>query len=150
MFARADRVYALQTHQTQKGRDRARDLFAQQLSVVQSLEQQITSLQQKNSDMLSRRRDAEEAIPVHAAVASEQVAELDEIETRHIKTLPKIKQEISLHALMTNIKWDYNRTDVLAGEVSIPSVSVHRRFEIEKDGLSDFEIAERLWGMIEG
>ncbi|KAL7540468.1 hypothetical protein ACHAXR_010165 [Thalassiosira sp. AJA248-18] len=47
-------------------------------------------------------------------------------------------------------KWDYNRLDVLAGEVSVPSKCVHRKFEIEKGELSEFEIAERLWGMIEG
>lgn len=124
--------------------------LSQQLSHVQHLETQISTLQQSNSEMLSKRREAEQSIPLHAAVASEHVEELDEIQSRHIRKLPKIKQELSLHALMTNIKWDYHRTDVLAGEVSIPAKAVHRRFVIEKDDLSEFEIAERLWCMIEG
>lgn len=126
--------------------------LSQQISRVQSLEQEVTTLHKTQSSMIAKRREAEQSIPLHAAVASEQIAELDQIECRHIKTLPKIKNELSLHALMTNIKWDYNRrSNVLAGEVSIPAKSVHRRFVIERDGdLNEFEIAERLWGMIEG
>ena len=68
--------------------------------------------------------------------------------------LKKHKHELSLHALMTNIKWDYNQKDVLAGEVSVPKKAVHRRFVIEKENGSgsggEVEIAEKLWGMIEG
>eukprot|EP00581_Thalassiosira_minuscula_P011368 CAMPEP_0183730228 /NCGR_PEP_ID=MMETSP0737-20130205/32301_1 /TAXON_ID=385413 /ORGANISM="Thalassiosira miniscula, Strain CCMP1093" /LENGTH=222 /DNA_ID=CAMNT_0025962667 /DNA_START=42 /DNA_END=710 /DNA_ORIENTATION=- len=124
--------------------------LSQQLSFIQELESQISELQQSNADMISRRREAEQSIPLHRAVASEQLEEMDEIQSRHVRKLPKIKRELSLHALMTNIKWDYSRCDVLAGEVSIPSRSVHKRFVIEKEELSEFEIAERLWAMIEG
>ncbi len=38
----------------------------------------------------------------------------------------------------------------MAGEVSMPGKSVHRRFAIEREEMGEFEIAERLWGMIEG
>jgi hypothetical protein len=54
---------------------------------------------------------------------------------------------------MTNIKWDYTSLDVLKGEVSLVNRGVLRKFEIDKmdnDGLSEFEIAERLWDIIEG
>eukprot|EP00571_Detonula_confervacea_P016571 CAMPEP_0172310990 /NCGR_PEP_ID=MMETSP1058-20130122/13615_1 /TAXON_ID=83371 /ORGANISM="Detonula confervacea, Strain CCMP 353" /LENGTH=209 /DNA_ID=CAMNT_0013024031 /DNA_START=6 /DNA_END=635 /DNA_ORIENTATION=- len=125
--------------------------LSHQISVVQSLEEEISTLTRAQSSMVAKRREAEQSIPIHAAVASEQIDEREENQCRHIKKLPKIKQELTLHALMTNIKWDYNRTGgVLAGEVSIPGRSVHRRFVIEKDDLSEFDIAERLWGMIEG
>ncbi|KAL7527633.1 hypothetical protein ACHAXR_002050 [Thalassiosira sp. AJA248-18] len=124
--------------------------LSQQISRVTSLEQQVASLEQSHVSLTARRRSAEEAIPLHAAVASEEIDEIKEIESKHIKRLKKNKHELSLHALMTNIKWDYNRLDVLAGEVSVPSKCVHRKFEIEKGELSEFEIAERLWGMIEG
>ena len=58
---------------------------------------------------------------------------------------------------MTNIKWDYSAcsSDLLAGEVSLPGKSVHKRFCIEKNGSSsavnsEYEIADKLWRMIEG
>lgn len=122
--------------------------LSRRASAVHGLEREAASLRDAGADLLARRREAEGRIPLHAAVASEQVSELEEVQHRHVRTLPKIKNELSLHAVMTNIKWDYNRSDVLAGEVAIPSRAVHRRFEIERDDLSEFEIAERLWDMI--
>lgn len=119
-------------------------------SEVEALEEEIVALRTLNDDVLKRRRGAEERIPQHAAVASEIVEEADELHSRHVKNLPKIKKELSLHALMTNIKWDYGRTNVLAGEVSMGGRKVHRRFVIEKEEMGEAEIAERLWELIEG
>jgi len=70
----------------------------------------------------------------------------------------KIKHELSLHAVMTNIKWDYghrsssmDKKEVLAGEVSIPDKCVHRRFVIDRgEDISEYDIAEQLWTTIGG
>ena len=122
-----------------------------QLSLVQELESQRSTLTRNNTTIITKRRELEKQIPIHTTAASQEVAALDEIEYRHIKQLPKIKNELSLHALMTNIKWDYGRVDVLAGEVSIPKKSLHKRFVIDKSsGESEYVIAEKLWEMIEG
>ena len=126
------------------------DDLSRQMGIIHDLEERASSLEATNADLLSRRREAECAIPVYAAAASEDIGELDEIESKHVRMIPKIKKELSLHATMTNIKWDYGRLDVLAGEVSIPGKSVHRRFAIEREEMGEFEIAERLWGMVEG
>jgi len=56
----------------------------------------------------------------------------------------------SLHALLTNIKWDFNNTNQLAGEVSIPNKAIHQRFCLDKNELSEFDISNKLWKMIEG
>ncbi|KAL9180280.1 hypothetical protein ACHAXT_008250 [Thalassiosira profunda] len=124
--------------------------LARGVSRVQTLEEEVAALHSTRADLQAQRREAEAAIPLHAAVADEEVAEADALASRHVRDLPKIKHELSLHAVMTNVKWDYSKTDVLAGEVSIPSRAVHRRFEIPRGELGEYEIAERLWRMIEG
>ena len=105
------------------------------------------------STIVTKRRQAGQSIPIHNTVSSEQIA-LDEIEHRHIKQLPKIKNGLSLYALKTNIEWDSNRNGndvlVLAGEVSIPERRVQRTCVIEKGGRSECEITDKLWRMIEG
>mmetsp|Transcript_6769 Transcript_6769/g.14658 ORF Transcript_6769/g.14658 Transcript_6769/m.14658 type:complete len:210 (+) Transcript_6769:97-726(+) len=126
------------------------DELTRQSSSVEALEDELSSLRRSNAEMRSKRRTAEEIIPIHRAVANEKIAEADEVQSRHVRNLPKIKRELSLHGLMTNIKWDYNRTGVLAGEISMPGRKVHRRFVIDKEEFGEFEIAERLWDLIEG
>lgn len=119
------------------------------------LENQITTLTQQNDTIVAKRHEAEQNIPIFQSIASQQVDELEENEYKHVLQNTKIKNALSLHALMTNIKWDYSECsgDVLAGEVSLPGKSVHKRFCIEKNGNSDmskFDIADKLWCMIEG
>ena len=63
---------------------------------------------------------------------------------------PILYKKNSLHALLTNIKWDFNNTNQLAGEVSIPNKAIHQRFCLDKNELSEFDISNKLWKMIEG
>lgn len=95
-------------------------------------------------------------------MASQSLNSIDMIEAKHIKSIPKIKHELTLHLTMTNIKWDYGVSsvidttnggggrDVLKGEVSIVNKGVLRNFEIDKEEFSEVEIAEQLWKIIEG
>lgn len=135
--------------------------LATQLSLVQKLQNELSTLQTTNDTISQRHREAEEVIPILSAQANERVDELKCLESTHIKRLRKHKHELSLHALMTNIKWDYKQSatnnnnnggggNVLAGEVSMPNKAVHKRFVINKGELDEYEIAERLWSMIEG
>ena len=131
--------------------------LASRVSAVGRLEDEAEFLRRSIADMSARRRElVEVTIPLHASRASENVAEIDETRSRHVRDNAKITRELGLHAILTNIKWDYARSgpDVLAGEVSIPEKAVHRRFEFEIDrgdgSASEYEIAERLWKTIEG
>jgi hypothetical protein len=99
--------------------------------------------------MLHQKRQIEQNILTYKAEAAEEVGAMGEIEMKHVRQLPKIRREISMYAQMTNIKWDYSRVDALAGEVSLPKKSVHRRFVVEKD-LGEVEIADKIWGIMEG
>ena len=127
-------------------------MISQQMDRVSTLENELHTLQSTNTSIQTRHQSALQSIPLHESIANEKIDELAQMECRNINKLKKHKHELSLHALMTNIKWDYNQKDVLAGEVSVPKKAVHRRFVIEKEnhGGGEVEIAEKLWGMIEG
>lgn len=121
------------------------------LSTTQNLQNQLSKLQQTNNTINKQRKELEEVnIPKWKDMASEVVNELEEVEVRHLRKLPKLKNEFSLHALLTNIKWDFNNTNQLAGEVSIPNKAIHQRFCLDKNELSEFDISNKLWKMIEG
>mmetsp|Transcript_2363 Transcript_2363/g.5112 ORF Transcript_2363/g.5112 Transcript_2363/m.5112 type:complete len:205 (-) Transcript_2363:124-738(-) len=125
------------------------DELSGQIQRVQQLEEEVERLEKFTADIVAKRRQTEQNIPVLKAEAAEVIDEVDEIQMRHIKEVPKIKMRYSLFANMTNVKWDYSRTNVLAGEVSIPSKAVHKQFEIPKN-IPEFEIAEMFWNVIEG
>lgn len=123
--------------------------LACQIRAVQALEEEVEKETKVAAEIVAKRREVEQNILAYKAEAAEEVGAIDEIEMKHVKELPKIRRVISMYAQMTNIKWDYSQVKVLAGEVSLPNKFIHRRFSIEKD-LSEFEIAEQIWGIMEG
>ena len=135
-------------HETNALQNESKEL-ANQLRTVQSLEQQVDEQSKLATEMLHQKRQIEQNILTYKAEAAEEVGAMGEIEMKHVRQLPKIRREISMYAQMTNIKWDYSRVDALAGEVSLPKKSVHRRFVVEKD-LGEVEIADKIWGIMEG
>jgi chromosome segregation ATPase len=126
-----------------------------QLTSVQTLESNIENLQNINATLQSQHNEITKNIMEYNKVASQSLTSIDMIEAQHIKSIPKIKHELTLHLTMTNIKWDYGggascTEDVLKGEVSICNKGVLRNFEIDKEEYSEVEIAEQLWKIIEG
>ena len=118
---------------------------------MQELQSTKEQLLRSNSEIRTQLATCASNIKECQLEAKEEISTIQTIEARHMKNIPKIKHELTLHALMTNIKWDYGRVDVLAGEVSIPKKSLHKRFVIDKSsGESEYVIAEKLWEMIEG
>ena len=64
------------------------------LTTTQNLQNKITTLQQTNNSINKQRKELEEvAIPKYKEMANEVVNELEEVEMRHLKKLPKLKNE---------------------------------------------------------
>ena len=64
------------------------------LSTTQNLQNKITTLQQTNNNINKQRKELEEVtIPKYQKMANEVVNELEEVEARHLKKLPKLKNE---------------------------------------------------------
>eukprot|EP00956_Cyclotella_meneghiniana_P029505 scaffold71560_cov24-Cyclotella_meneghiniana.AAC.1 len=119
------------------------------MSTVQALERALEHETKQTSEVVSRQRQVEQSIRSFQSEAASEVGEISELEYSHKKQLTKIARTISMYAEMTKIKWDYTKADVLAGEISLPKRFEHVRFCVEKD-LGDVEIAEKIWGYIEG
>ena len=54
-----------------------------------------------------------------------------------------------MYANITNIKFDYAADGHLKGHVAIPEREEVHGFDIDAAKCSGFDIAERLWGMME-
>ena len=156
--------------------------LSSKLQMVTSLENQVETLAKEREDMVERKKILETSIGMcHGAMAAmtttrtkngaEDGKEGGTIITKK-KMIPKIGKEVSLHALMTNIRWDYDHSRattttidsgngdktendnniLLAGEIFHPTTQKVKRFIIDKTKCNndEYEIAESLWKLMEG
>eukprot|EP00618_Florenciella_parvula_P014269 CAMPEP_0119508638 /NCGR_PEP_ID=MMETSP1344-20130328/28182_1 /TAXON_ID=236787 /ORGANISM="Florenciella parvula, Strain CCMP2471" /LENGTH=242 /DNA_ID=CAMNT_0007545393 /DNA_START=1 /DNA_END=729 /DNA_ORIENTATION=+ len=73
------------------------------------------------------------------------------VQSHHELEIPRVSYSISLYANITGIKWDYNREEgTLAGVVGDEGSQTLRAFDLSKDeGMTRYEMAEKLWDMLE-
>jgi len=116
---------------------------------LRSLEANVTNIRRHNLDLRQKKQIAEEKIKKYVLESNQEIEKIDEVEEQRKKELPRLKQQISLLATATGIKWDYDYVDALVGEVSIPSQNVLKKFMIHVDDESEFQIANKLWGMMD-
>lgn len=111
--------------------DLERQAFAEESNDLQMIVQQSNELQRLLSEHHERIAQLEDTkVKLHASVhrhketASKQTEEMDQVELDRMQQVPKIKNQISLYAKTTGIKWDYHRDHVLAGQV-VSHFAVH-------------------------
>lgn len=114
-----------------------------------TLEGEESHLRMNNALLLKEKEDIERRISQYKNEASQEVEKIDEVEERKKMEVPRLQQQISLYASISGIKWEYDCVDSLAGEVDIPLKCLHKRFAIDKDEHTPFEIAGMLWSMTE-
>ena len=151
--------------------------LSSKLQSVTSLENQLDALTKEREGMVERKKMLQHSMDVcHQAMAAMTTMSSSEnaaaaAATTKKKMIPKIGKEVSLHALMTNIRWDYDRstatavnnfvTDnndndnstILAGEIFHPTTQKVKKFSINKakcNNNDEYEIAESLWKLMEG
>lgn len=98
----------------------------------------------KETDVELRRK-----IQHYKELANEKIEEMDEVELQKKEEVYRLQTQISLHAHVTGIKWDYEDIDSLKGEIDIPSKKVNKCFDLPKEGKSDFELVNNFWTMME-
>ena len=111
--------------------DLERQAFAEESDDLYMIVQQSNELQSLLSENNERIAQFEEAkVKLRASVhhfkltASKQTEEMDQVELERMQQVPKIKNQISLYAKTTGIKWDYHRDHVLAGQVVSTCVEI--------------------------
>ncbi len=158
--------------------------LSSKLQRVTILENQVDALAKEREEMVERKKALEASIGTcHGAMAAMTTATEDlrgNNVTKKKRMIPKIGKEVSLHALMTNIRWDYdhgrattlpaatidggneyktekddnndNDNILLAGEIFHPITQKVKRFVIDKTKCNndEYEIAESLWKLMEG
>ena len=149
--------------------------LSSKLQSVTSLENQLDALTKERESMVERKKMLQHSMDgCHQAMAAMTMTSrenADAATTTKKKMIPKIGKEVSLHALMTNIRWDYDRstatavnnfvTDnndndnstILAGEIFHPTTQKVKKFSINKakcNNNDEYEIAESLWKLMEG
>ena len=140
---------------------RDNESLASQLSTIQTLTSTKDQLLETNSSLSKQLANSNKNIKKYQQELQLTEGDIETIELHHCKSIPKIKRELTLHAMMTNIKWDYNHDNVavnggggggeLKGEVSLVDKGVLREFRVEKDCVGgECEVADRLWNIIEG
>lgn len=81
-------------------------LQADRHALIQSLEE-LESLQVETKDRILQYKE----------VASLYIEEIDQVEAERMEKVPRLKQQISLYATSTGIKWDFDQESLLAGQV---------------------------------
>ena len=132
---------------SQQLEDEAESLRLQQ-ERLDSIQKEVDKVQSDTKELTRKEKELKIKIDQYKDQASQEVENIDEVEEEKKAEVYRLQQHISLLALVSGIKWDYDRVDSIAGEVEIPSKGKHVRFEIDREEHSDFEIANMLWNKI--
>ena len=96
-------------------------------TIIQSIHE-LQSLVTEEEEAISELRESQvtlrSKIHSHKHEVSQKLEEMDHVEIDRMQQVPKIKNQISLYAKTTGIKWDYHRDSVLAGQVVCSALSV--------------------------
>ena len=125
------------------------DLYDMELK-LQQLQVDQDALKESLQDMESLEHEMKERIVQYEFEASEQAESIDQVEAERKRQVPRLKQQISLYATTTGIKWDYDQEHLLVGEVAVPSIGGIRKFSIDPRECNEFMIANQLWSLMEG
>lgn len=118
---------------------------------VQSLQADRDDLTQELQDMEQESSNAMDRIYEAQQICQQELEEIDMVEAERMKHVPKLKEQISLYATTTGIKWDYDQEEeVLAGQIAMPSLESMCRFSIDPKMHTKFEVANYLWAAMEG
>lgn len=109
---------------------------------------EVEKMKREIIDLAKKEIELKKKIDQHKEEASQEVEQIDEVEEEKKAEVFRLQQHISLLALVSGIKWDYDCIHTIAGEVEIPKKGKHVRFEIDKEKYSPFEIANILWEKI--
>ena len=113
------------------------------------LQERVSELRDENEEIVAATKESKAKTLQYQIDASRELEQIDEVEALRKREVPKQQQAISLFSTATGIKWDYDCVDSLAGEVEIPIKGIHKRFNIDSDDYSPYEIADMLWKLME-
>ena len=123
----------------------------QQQKHIADLENEVNEIRNNVIEAKEEKLQIQRKIEHYKEQANERVEQIDEVEIQKKEEVYRLQTQISLHAHTTGIRWDYDVDDlnVISGEIDIPSKQVQKRFCIDKENRSSFEVVNELWTMME-
>jgi hypothetical protein len=128
---------------------REEENLQQILTHISNLQDEVSDIRSSVNESKEQEHEIRQKIMLYNEQASERVEQIDEVEVKKKQEVYRLQTQISLHAHVTGIKWDYEDMDSIKGEIDIPSKQIQRRFEVDREGKSDFEIVNSFWTMME-
>eukprot|EP00586_Coscinodiscus_wailesii_P020277 CAMPEP_0172501926 /NCGR_PEP_ID=MMETSP1066-20121228/155098_1 /TAXON_ID=671091 /ORGANISM="Coscinodiscus wailesii, Strain CCMP2513" /LENGTH=193 /DNA_ID=CAMNT_0013276989 /DNA_START=394 /DNA_END=975 /DNA_ORIENTATION=- len=126
---------------------KALSLQRKRIERLEADRREMTELQeQKEMECEEGRRRIEE----YKEESSKEVEQIDEVEARRMKEVPRLKKKIALCANITGITWKYEDENKRAGVVAIPERKEVRRFSFDPLLYDDYDMANKLWDCMDG
>lgn len=119
------------------------------LTHISNLQDEVNDIRNSVNESKEQEHEIRQKILLYNEQASERVVQIDEVELKKKEEVYRLQTQISLHAHVTGIKWDYEDIDSIKGEIDIPSKQIQKRFEIDREGKSEFDIVNSFWTMME-
>lgn len=133
-------------------------LYQEQTDEMGAVEEELKTLRQEIAEGSKSSSEIEQEIQVlenkikeYVSEYSEQVEKIDEIEHARMSQLPRLKNCVRVHAMITKIKWDLEHgSEMLRGEISVPLTNEIIRFNIDPSDYSECEVANYFANLIGG
>eukprot|EP00553_Chaetoceros_curvisetus_P004598 CAMPEP_0204618668 /NCGR_PEP_ID=MMETSP0717-20131115/5244_1 /ASSEMBLY_ACC=CAM_ASM_000666 /TAXON_ID=230516 /ORGANISM="Chaetoceros curvisetus" /LENGTH=266 /DNA_ID=CAMNT_0051632457 /DNA_START=10 /DNA_END=810 /DNA_ORIENTATION=+ len=131
---------------------------------IHDLELEMNDISTTNEDLVQEEIQLTQHIQQYTTLANECVNVQQEVEVQQKEQVYRLQTQISLHALVSGIKWDFDTDlDCIAGEIEVNrknsssrsrSSNGHgnvytKRFELDRRDYSSFDLANLLWDMME-
>ena len=117
---------------------------------IDDLEHEVNEIQDHVNQAKEEEMQLKKQIEHYTEQANERVEQMDEVEIKKKEELYRLRTQISLHAHVTGIKWDFDDdVESIAGEIDIPSKKVQKRFVIDRENRSSFDVVNQVWTMME-
>ncbi|KAG7366500.1 hypothetical protein IV203_029170 [Nitzschia inconspicua] len=153
LLAEATQVKAGLTHDIQQAKelcDQESSVLVQLASKLVNFREQRKALLQQIHDLDERQWASQQRIALYQEEASQELDVVSDLEEEKKRQVPRLKASISLYAVTTGIKWDFENPDILSGQVDIPSHKGFKLFSIDPRDYSPVETADMLWNLTEG
>lgn len=86
-------------------------------SSIKKIEEEIHCLANEKNDLLQEAMKLKKEIDQYRVECAEEIEELDGIEAQMIQQIPRVKKRISLYTQATGIKWNYDKPNMVEGEI---------------------------------
>uniref|UniRef100_A0A7S3PXU5 Kinetochore protein Spc24 n=1 Tax=Chaetoceros debilis TaxID=122233 RepID=A0A7S3PXU5_9STRA len=118
---------------------------------ISSIQTEVSSIAINNAEVQHEMTQLRDKINHYSTLAEEQIENINEVEMNQKEEVYRLQTQISLHAHVSGIKWDYDESmDYISGEIDMPQTKTIKRFSLERADFSSFDLANHLWEMMEG